>query len=113
MLICPKCNNLFDISNEGINVPKFKCTNCGYIEDIKSGSTLFSVISENVSQNYDITNFDDLINSSILPRTRKYVCPNDKCESHNDFNKKLAVFFRFNRSYKLGFICLTCKTKFQ
>jgi hypothetical protein len=88
------------------------CKNCGYASKINPGTKIFSRASEDIAQSYDVTDYSDLLNSDILPRTRKYVCPNKQCESHKDGTKREAVFFRLNNTYKIKHICCTCKTVF-
>lgn len=88
------------------------CKKCGYVEDIVAGTEILSRTSENVSQNYEVTDYKDMLNSKILPFTRKYFCPNEKCKSHTDMNEREAIFFRLNNSYKTKYICESCGTDF-
>ena len=90
----------------------FICNNCGFIKRIEPRTLIFSRTSESISQSYDINEYNDMLNSKILPRTRKYVCPNSKCISHNDSYQREAVFFRLNNSYKIKYICNACGTDF-
>lgn len=90
----------------------FICNNCGYIKQIEPKTQIFSRTSTMISQSYDINEYKDMLYSDILPRTRKYICPNEKCESHKDPTKKEAIFFRLNNSYKIKYICTACKTDF-
>ena len=80
------------------NLAFFVCSNCGYSIKIKEGTKIFSRTSDNLSQSYATGDYSDMLNSNILPRTRKYVCQNDKCESHKNPVKREAVFFRKNNS---------------
>lgn len=90
----------------------FVCNNCGYAIKIKPSTKIFSRTSEDISQNYAVSDYGDLLYSDIVPRTRKYICPNKKCESHKDNSKREAIFFRLNNTYKIKYICCTCKTDF-
>lgn len=90
----------------------FICKNCGFLKQIEEGTLIFSKVSSDLAQSYTTSDFIDMANSDILPKTRKYICPNDKCPSQSDFSKREAAFFRLNNSYKIKYICLTCKTTF-
>jgi hypothetical protein len=129
MFFCPDCNNILDISkntsnasssssnvdNSNINTGVyFLCSNCGYYEDIKPGTKIYSKTSAEIAQvrGQGTENYDDLIHSDIMPRTRRYVCVNPDCESHNDPTKREAVFFTMNNTYKKRYVCVTCKASF-
>jgi len=90
----------------------FICESCGYLEPIKEGTEIFSRVSSDIVQNYSGSEINDMKFSSILPRTRKYICPNKNCESHTDNSKREAVFFRLNNTYRLKYICLACDAIF-
>jgi hypothetical protein len=90
----------------------FICNNCGFTKPIEEGTLIFSRVSSDISQNYSGSELSDMRYSSILPRTRKYICPNKECESHIDPAKREAVFFRLNNTYKVKYICITCGEKF-
>jgi len=90
----------------------FICTNCGLSEEIKEKTRIFSRSSLEVSKNYATSNIKNMLYSDILPRTRKYTCPNDKCESHKNMDKREAIFFRMNNTYQIKYICVACETSF-
>ena len=94
------------------NLAFFVCSNCGYSVKIDDGTRIFSRTSNDISQSYTTGDYSDMLYSNILPRTRKYTCPNKKCESHKDPTKRQAVFFRKNNSYELVYICSACETSF-
>jgi hypothetical protein len=94
------------------NLAFFICNNCGYSSNIKEGTKIFSKTNDEISQTYTPDDYSDLIHSDILPRTRKYVCPNVKCKTNEDPSKREAVFFRKNNSYNVVYICTVCKTSF-
>lgn len=87
----------------------FMCNNCGHKEPIKPGT---QIIKKNYNVSSNITNKDykDMIHVPYIPRTRDYVCPNDKCKSHKDHTQREAVFFRMDNSYKVKYVCSSCKT---
>lgn len=97
----------FKISTEAY----FSCTNCGYSKKMEEGTKIFSRTDDVTSVDVD-TDYKGMADSDILPRTRNYNCANSKCPSHKDPMKREAVFFRKSGSYKLVYICRTCKTVF-
>lgn len=90
----------------------FKCKNCGFLKPISDETLIFSRVSTDIAQSYATSDFKDMVYSDILHRTRKYDCPNDKCESHQTPSKREAVFFRRNNTFKVTYICTTCHTSF-
>jgi hypothetical protein len=90
----------------------FECNNCGYFTEMQPGTKIFSRTSSEISQTVGYSNYEAMLNSSILPRTRNYKCPNNNCESHKDASKREAVFFRLNNTYKIKYVCSACKTDF-
>ncbi len=90
----------------------FVCNNCGFLKKIEPKTLIFSRTSETISQSYNVQDFSDMLDSDILPITRKYDCPNEKCESHKDTSKLEASFFRLNNTNKVKYICRTCGTDF-
>ena len=85
----------------------FRCNNCSYVEPIPPKTKIYA---KTVSNTIIDTNYKNMIYSNIIPYTRKYTCPNSKCESHTDDTKREAKFFRLNGTYKLKFICMACDT---
>ena len=90
----------------------FICNNCGFSRPIDKQTLIFSKTSNDISQNYSTSDFKDMLYSDILPRTRRYYCPNTKCESHNKPEKKEASFFRMNNTFKVKYICHACGNSF-
>nr|QBK88650.1 MAG: putative DNA-dependent RNA polymerase subunit 9 [Mimivirus LCMiAC01] len=90
----------------------FKCTNCGYSKKIRPGTEIYSKTSDVIDSPMLAHVSGDMVYSNILPRTRNYICPNKKCESHSNPSKKKAVFYRVGNSYKVKYICTLCKTMF-
>ena len=91
----------------------FECTNCGYLKKIDAGTRVFSKSAKSVSQSYTVADYKSTVHSDILPRTRRYVCPNDKCVSHKDITKRKAVFMRRNNSNIVRYVCTACDTDFS
>lgn len=109
-----KKTNKIDILDVDKDGAFFVCNNCGYSKQIEDGTKIFSKISSNYEYEQDATGTDyrDMIHSNILPRTRKYICPNNVCPSQTDPSKKEAVFFRKSNSYKVIYVCTLCETVF-
>lgn len=91
----------------------FLCKNCGTSKKIKENTLVFSKVSNDISQSYVATDLSVMQYSDILPITRKYICPNEKCKSHTDLDAREAKFFRLNNSYRLKYTCLACNTTFD
>lgn len=85
------------------------CSTCYYYEPIKEESLIISKNKENSNKqivDYDL--FRDVKYSHILPRTRAYICKNDKCSSHNNSDKE-AIFFKINTEQpETYYMCLKC-----
>jgi acetone carboxylase gamma subunit len=90
----------------------FVCNNCGFANKITPKTKIFSRTSADISQNYTVSDYSDMLHSDILPRTRKYICPNKQCISYKDISKREAIFFRLSNTYKVKYICTACKTDF-
>lgn len=91
----------------------FKCLTCGTHEEIKDVKLIFNSIGSDISQSYVTSDFSNMKYSDIIPRTRKYICPNKKCPSHTNLHRREAVFFRLNNSFRVKYICLACDTNFS
>lgn len=103
------------IKNKTVDIPEtniayFVCKNCIFNIPIKDNTLLYSKTSGESQLNDQSDNIDILIHSKILPITRKYICPNKKCESHKDFSKKEAIIYRNRLNFYTKYICKTCKT---
>lgn len=94
------------------NIAYFVCSNCGPIKKIEAGTLIYNKKSDSLSKNYNTGNYTNMLYSNILARTRRYICPNDKCISHKDITKREAIFFRKNNLYEVIYICEACETVF-
>lgn len=101
-----------DALKQTIDKAYFICNNCGYLKPITEGTLIFSKVSSDVAQSYSTSDIKDMVHSDILPRTRKYLCPNNKCESHNNPEKREASFFRMNNTFKVKYLCQACGAVF-
>jgi len=98
-----KIQKFSNITKESFNY----CKTCGYYEKIKNKSCIFSRGNEKKDDSYNIK-FIDYKYDNTLPSTKKYVCINDKCTTHNNPKLKSAVFFRQKDSYNIRYICSVC-----
>jgi uncharacterized protein YlaI/transcription elongation factor Elf1 len=98
---------------ESQNRMYFICKNCGTTKRIKPNTLLFSKVSNDISQSYVASDLTIMKYSDILPITKKYICPNNNCESHTDLTKREAKFFRLNNSFRLKYLCMACDTIFD
>jgi hypothetical protein len=88
----------------------FICKNCGTYEQITQGTLVMSKLSTEGNHDFiDNTNYKNMIHVKTLPITRNYICPNDKCASHKDHEKREAVFFRMGTQYRIRYVCKTCQ----
>lgn len=140
MFYCPKCNYIFDISkiNSMVNTTDnesksqrssddqrsasegqpggaviFSCNNCGNVKKIKPETLILSKTYGDVSQKYVADGDKYMADSKILPHTKNYTCPNKNCVTHKDPNKKDAKMYKVNKTYRLKYICMLCKTVFE
>jgi len=88
----------------------FICKNCGTSEQISQGTLVLSKLSTEGNHDFiDNTNYKNMIHVKTLPITRNYICPNDKCISHKDNEKREAVFFRIGTQYRIRYVCKACQ----
>ena len=92
-----------------INANTF-CNNCNNKEDLKPQTLIYkSIINKKIDFGLSNDNKYDLIElDNTLPRTTNYNCPNDKCDTKKNPNKKEAIIYREN--YKMTYKCVICKT---
>ncbi|AYV84815.1 MAG: DNA-dependent RNA polymerase subunit Rpb9 [Hyperionvirus sp.] len=90
----------------------FRCSNCGYTQEMIPGVLLASRASQKSTIDFsDPNKFKDMIHDKTLPIDRKYICPNETCVSHNDYALREAVWFKPSRfSYNIVYICKACQT---
>jgi len=85
----------------------FLCKTCGYYEIIPEKMFIFSRGDEKKDDIYNF-NFVQYKNDPTIPNTKKYICINDKCTTHNKPELKDAVFYRQKGSYTVRYICKIC-----
>ena len=114
-------NKLLTLNKEYTKVPiksnkrmYFACKNCMLEEPIKASTIIFSksYSMNNVTSTIQ-RDYSDMIYDDTIPITRHYECPNKKCISYTDLNKRAAKFFRMSeKSFKLAYICTACGENF-
>ena len=88
----------------------FICKNCGTSEQINQGTLVMSKLTTDGSHDFiDNTNYKNMIHVKTLPLTRNYICPNGKCISHKEHDKREAVFFRMGSQYRVRYVCRACQ----
>lgn len=87
----------------------YSCKNCMYSKAIESGSLIISRNNGSTLTNYiNLEQLENRKNSKILPLTRNYICPNQKCKTNTSGTDKEAVFYRMNGSMQVWYTCRVC-----
>ena len=108
-------NNNTNLDNK-LNIMHFLCKNCGNHEQIKNGTVIINRTTKNdIDIDIDNNNFNpkEYLQMKVLPHTRDYYCPNNKCESHKESEKKSAIFMRLKGTYKIRYICECCESSWM
>ena len=102
--------NLYDvISTKKNNFDVFLiCNNCNSSYTIDSKTIILSTNLE--STGIREVNLEYKCQDPTLPRTKDYICHNEKCISHKDLKVKEAIFFREGTGYLTRYMCTNCKT---
>lgn len=90
----------------------FICNNCGFMKKVEPKTKIFSRESDSMTKTFKTSDYSDILNSDIVPITRKYTCINPKCESHKNNEVREAIILRLNNSFEVKYICKACKTVF-
>lgn len=85
-LICNNCNSAYTINPKTVILK----TNLGEVQ-------------------FKEVNLDYKTQDPTLPRTKDYICHNQKCPTHKDLVNKEAVFFREGKGYLTKYVCCICK----
>ena len=110
MEFCPECESLLYYQEEEGKLINF-CQGCGF--KTNSNKTLISQNSYSKSNIATFGSRKNYVYDPTLARTTKYVCPNDKCETHQSPDKKEAIFFVEGNNLKHIFICKACQTEWK
>ncbi len=118
MFFCQQCNFKYDdivknIDNEDEkknkldkNLAYFICNNCGFFENIKPMTMIYS--KTHMQTRLVSDHNSDLIYDQTLPITKTYNCINKNCKTYTDINLKEAVFYKKN--HRVTYICKICKS---
>ena len=90
----------------------FHCKNCGYNEEIKNETFIFS---RNHNNDNDMFDTNIILNKydTTLPYEKNYTCINKNCITHEKTELKKAIFYRKNNKYNVEYICYMCNTIFN
>lgn len=109
---CPDCQNILTFGQQDQEL-LVRCRICGY-EGPCNDTVLYT---KNYRQGGGINltlHNEDVIYDNTLPRTIHYNCPNDKCITHTNQDKKEAVFVRDNNSnLQQAIVCVECHTRWR
>jgi DNA-directed RNA polymerase subunit M/transcription elongation factor TFIIS len=87
------------------------CKNCSYFERLTERTLVLSRMNTDsvTSGTGDLVQYKYIIHDQTLPHTRDYICKNKNCESHKNFEKRDAKWFRPNpSSYAVIYGCTSC-----
>lgn len=102
--------NLYCKNNSFVNA-YFFCDNCNFNTKLEPGTIIFKTsTSDNFEEDNDI--LVSRVLDKTLPRTKDFICPNQKCETNKNFNDKNreAVFYRpESNNFNLKYVCCVCK----
>jgi hypothetical protein len=95
-------------------VSYFFCKACLWSKKIKPGTQILSKTGGDSQTSYlNIDKYKNRKYSRILPFTRNYICPNDKCPGNKDKEKHEAVMYRINDTLKTMYTCCACQAVFN
>jgi hypothetical protein len=87
----------------------YVCKKCFCSTPIETKTLITSRASEGLTSNYmNMEYCKNFIYNKALPLTRGYICTNKSCESHKNFEKREAVFYRIGM--QTWYTCKTCQT---
>jgi len=93
----------------------YVCNNCSYNEPIQRNQLIASRLSDATTSKdneYELK-YRNKIFSSIIPSTREYKCPNEKCDTHTGKAPLEAKFCRTKGTTNLWYICVACTTAWR
>src|ERR1700722_15149476 len=107
---CPSCNNIFSHKiDEDTGKLIYVCLTCGQEEMILDHCIIINELNTHVP---DFPLNVNMIHDYSLPRTKKILCPNEKCpykENHDD-NPELIISQYNPTVYKTAYMCTVCTT---
>ena len=112
---CPDCGTILfynENDEEGTKCLYVFCNNCGH----NSKSNISLIQTKNYKKSSTLTSLKNrkfYIYDNTFPRTIYYDCPNSSCKTHEEINKKEAIFFNEKKSLKQTYICTECLTEWR
>jgi hypothetical protein len=102
-----KFNQLFEeLFSSGA---EFKCNNCNFSKQITETTLLYQLNMENkVIKISSLEENELMCKDQTLPHTHDYTCKNTSCLTHKEPNRKDAIFYKDNTSYKVNYVCTLC-----
>lgn len=92
----------------------YVCKSCSWSQKIKPGTQILSRIGgDNQASYLNIGKYKNKIFSRVLPFTKNYVCPNEKCPGKKNKSLHEAVIFRVNDTLRTMYTCCACQTVFS
>jgi hypothetical protein len=86
------------------------CNNCNSSYTINSKSIILSTNLETSGTQFKEINLEYKCMDPTLPRTKDYICYNEKCLTHKNLDNKEAIFFREGKGYITRYVCCKCYT---
>lgn len=109
-IVSNKISTLIKESDETV-LAYFACSTCGWSQEIPKETKILSKSNGNVNKNVNLDRYKNMVYSPYLGITRGYICVNDKCKSHKEYDKREAVYFRDTpESTRTIMVCKECKT---
>lgn len=109
-------NKLLSIfSDSNLNEIVLKCENCSYLKNISNTILIYkkSNSSNNINTILTEEECQFITNDPLLPYTTNYICPNIKCDTHENTKLKKAVSYKQQSNYIRYYICTKCYTNFS
>jgi hypothetical protein len=86
-----------------------KCTQCNENFVLPPGKIMSIKLKK--TNELSIDNIADIVGDYTFPRTKDFICPNDKCKTKD--HEKEAILYRPNPDdYTTNYICVNCHTIF-
>ena len=104
----PKLNKVNKQTDVGVVKESYLyCKNCGFYEKIPNKMFIFSRNSTNNDDAYNFR-FLNYKYDNTLPTSKNYNCINDECITHKQPEFKKAVFYKYNNTYAVRYLCTAC-----
>jgi len=85
------------------------CNNCNSSYNINPKTVILKTNLEDTGVQFKETNIEFKCHDPTLPRTKDYICHNEKCATQKDLTNKEAIFYREGKGYLTRYVCTICK----